>query len=176
MSRNRRPKLWLKILAWIAGVILFWVLLVLSLGYFFRENIQRYCVEELAKKLNASIEVEDVRFAPFRSWPDISIEIRNLNIHLSEEAAQSLELKNREFYRARNMRFQVYWRSFFSSQYVIRKITVVEPTLYLYANRQGSWNWEKILEEQNRHGGSTGRVSQCVSRDMGKCCHAAAAS
>ena len=126
---------------WTFG-ILFGIFLVISILIFaFKDKIIETTIAEINKNLEVPMEVGDVEFAFWSSFPNISVDLLNVEIK-SENTSTSL-LKSKKF----NLRFNPF--DLLLGDYNLKQINVSEGELNLYVDSLGRDNYNIVKSTED---------------------------
>ena len=131
----------IKIAKWTFGILSGLFLLISVLIFAFKDKIIERTITEINKNLEVPMEVRDVELAFWSSFPNISVDLLNVEIP-SKNTSVSL-LKSKKF----NLRFNPF--DLISGDYNLKQINVSDGELHLYVDSTGSDNYNIVKSSED---------------------------
>ncbi len=131
----------IKIAKWTFGILSALFLLISILIFAFKDKIIERTIIEINKNLEVPMEVRDVELAFWSSFPNISVDLLDVEIP-SENTNRSL-LKSKKF----NLRFNPF--DLLSGDYNLKQINVSDGELHLYVDSTGSDNYNIVKSSED---------------------------
>ena len=134
----------IKIAKWTFGILSGLFLLVSILIFAFKDKIIEKTITEINKNLEVPMEVGAVEFAFWSSFPNISVDLLDVEIP-SKNTSKSL-LKSKKF----NLRFNPF--DLISGDYNLKQINVSNGELHLFVDSTGSDNYNIVKSSEENAG------------------------
>lgn len=134
---------WLKRIVTFIGILFgSIVLFLLAVAYLYGDEIKQYAVDQLNKKLNVKVSVEDIEFTVFEQFPQASLKFHNtfINDRNSENEKDTL------FY-AENIYFNFNFWSILDGEYIVKKVKCENSFINLGVNIKGQENYSILKED-----------------------------
>lgn len=130
----------IKIAKWTGGIVLGVFLFVAILIFAFQDKIIEKSIAEINKNLEVPMTVTDVEFAFWSSFPNISIDL--LDVEIASKNMDKSLLKSKKF----NLRFNPL--DLLVGDYNLKQINVSNGELNLYVDSLGNDNYNIIKESE----------------------------
>jgi hypothetical protein len=147
---------WLKVALITAGsIVVLIVLLWLGLAFYINKNkasLLSEITQQLNEKINGTLTVADMEPALVRSFPDISLALREVRVQDSLFSQHHHALLS-----VKNIFVKVNTLSLLSKHVDIREISLEEGTVYLYTDTTGYTNTNLFKQKNESTGNSSGR-------------------
>ena len=130
----------IKIGKWTGGIVLGVFLFVAILIFAFQDKIIEKSIAEINKNLEVPMVVTDVEFAFWSSFPNISIDL--LDVEIASKNTETSLLKSKKF----NLRFNPL--DLLLGDYNLKQINVSNGELNLYVDSLGNDNYNIIKESE----------------------------
>lgn len=141
MSKTRL----IKILKWTLGIILSCVLLISGALMFFKDDIIRYVIQEVNKKLDAKVSVSEVDLTFWGSFPNLSVDFNQVYI---EDQIDSIGKSDTLLYTDRiRLRFNPI--DVWNEDYKVKEIDIYPGTLKLRVDSLGNPNYNIFKESSD---------------------------
>lgn len=146
----------LRFFMWTGGVVLLLIGVVLLLGYIYRDKVKMYVVNEANKYLNTVVIVapEDIDLTLLKSFPDASVEFRNV------KALDAIDIPKRDtLFKAERISLAFNIFDLFSGNYNIHRITASDASLNVWIDKNGKDNYHFLKTSSDTAAADTGHVS-----------------
>ena len=119
--------------------ILFLILLIaiIVLPFIFKDKIVQKVKDEVNKQLNAKVDFKDYGLSLFRSFPDFSLELKELTVIGIDEFKKDTLANIPSFYASIDLMSVIK-----GDNYEIKKIKLDHPKLHLKVLKGGKANWD----------------------------------
>ena len=134
-------KLILKILGILILVV---VLLLVTVPYFFRDQIIEKVKEEINNNINAQVDFTDFSLSLFRSFPNFNLELEGLLI----ENNRPFQGDTLAYIPTLGLTIDLVSVIKGDDAYEIRKIKIAEPYINLLTDEDGNVNWDIAIPEE----------------------------
>lgn len=118
------------------GIFIAFFALGSLLAFIYKDKVKNLVVSSLNKNLTAKIEVEDISFSFFRSFPYASVEFKNIKASETKNFVTTGTVMNAG---SLNMLFNL--GSIFSDSYKLKKIVLKDASLNLQVGEDGTTNY-----------------------------------
>ena len=130
----------IKIAKWTFGILSGLFLLISVLIFAFKDKIIERTITEINKNLEVPMEVRDVEFAFWSSFPNISVDL--LDVEIPSKNTQESLLKSKKF----NLRFNPF--DLIAGDYNLKQINISNGKLHLYVDSTGSDNYNIVKSSE----------------------------
>lgn len=131
------------------GMVLFAILL-LSVGFVYKKEVERYVLQELGKNLNGRVVVGSVELNLLYSWPMATITVHNVQVYLNDEDSKAYRMQGQPLIKLENLVLKVSIRDVMNKQYRIRRLAVQRPVIRLATDAKGRWNYSCLLPPEQK--------------------------
>lgn len=131
-----------KIVATIGIIVGVLVLLLLAVTYLYEDEIKQYAINQLNKKLDVKVSVEDIEFTVFEQFPQASLKFHNtfINDKNSENELDTL-------FFSENIYFNFNFWSIIEGEYVVKHIKTENTFFNLRVDKKGNENYSILKED-----------------------------
>ena len=140
-------------MTWFARVLLFLLLIggvVLvgsaALTFLYKDKIQQAVLQSLAKDLNAKIIVGYLDISFLKSWPNIEVELADVQVSLPPKVARKHHFSAKPFFVCKKWYLIFDIISFIRGKYQIKNLLFDAPEVVIQQNKQGLWNVELAIK------------------------------
>ena len=133
--------MWIKVLkisGKIVGSIIILMLLVSALLLIFKDDIKGYALEEANKHLNKRVHIGYIDVGIWGTFPDMSLDFDHVLIHSKFDTLQTVDTA---FY-ADQVRLKLNPFDFFSGNYAVHKIEIMDAQLNMQIQEDGKVNYD----------------------------------
>lgn len=135
MSLNSRFWTGRKVLLWVIVIpVALLILFAVAAGMLYGERIKQLVVDELNTHLLVKVDVAEIDFTVLRSFPNTSVELRNVSTRMNHDDMPELLHA-----RSISLRFGIF--SLFTGNYNIQKIVIDEAAISMFINLNGEDNF-----------------------------------
>ncbi|MCF8364446.1 MAG: hypothetical protein K9H16_01600 [Bacteroidales bacterium] len=134
----------MKLIFKIFGIlVLILIIAMITIPYFFRDQIVEVVKEEINKNVNAKVDFEDFNLSLFRSFPNFDFQLMGLSVinkapfegdTLAYMPAFGLTLDLMSVFRG--------------EAYELKKVTIDRPVVYALVTDDGAANWDIAIESE----------------------------
>lgn len=156
-KKKKRP--WWKRLIrwffWLSGSFVFLILLAVLLAWIYRDEVKKYIVAEVNKRLNTQVIVapDDIDLTVIRTFPSLALEFRNV------KALDATTDKNRDtLFKAGRIDLKFNLLDLFRKNYRIHSIGVEDVKLNMWVDKNGRDNFHFLKASADTGKTDTARV------------------
>jgi hypothetical protein len=124
--------------------LLMWAVLL-----FYNEDVTKYFVARLNQQLNTRLEIDEVDLGFWKSFPEASIELKNVRMHHGKPYQGAGYLLRAEY-----VLFSFGWMDFIKGEYTAKAIVIENGDLNLLSDKSGNVNYDVIKKGVNDEGES----------------------
>ncbi|MCZ2357413.1 MAG: AsmA-like C-terminal region-containing protein [Bacteroidia bacterium] len=139
-------------MTWLVRIL--WLLLLIgaliltasaTLTFLYKDKIQQIVLQSLAKNLNAKIIIGYLDVSFLKSWPNIEVELADVQISLSPKLAQKQHFSEKSFASCQKIYLVFDIIGFIKNDYTIKAIILKKSDLVFEQNKQTLWNVEAAI-------------------------------
>jgi hypothetical protein len=133
----------LKSLKIVGGTILFLIILAISLPFVFKDKLVRIAKEQINQQLHATVDFGKVSLSLFRSFPDMTMSLKELTID-GIDTFEKVRLLN-----VKEVNLNLNLLSVFNGgQIEIHTFNMVNPQVQFLVREDGTYNWDIFKETE----------------------------
>lgn len=135
----------LRITKWFAGIILALVVLITVVLYIFKDDICGLVINEVNKSLKVPVSVSDVDLAFWGSFPQLSVDFKDVFIQDSYEGSTKYDT----LLYSQRIRMKFNPMDLWRENYTLKSIEISPGTLKLKVNEEGITNFDILAESKD---------------------------
>ncbi|MEX2484713.1 MAG: AsmA-like C-terminal region-containing protein [Brumimicrobium sp.] len=135
----------LKIIQWIIGVVVGFMLIVSALLLIFKDDIKSYALEEINKHLNKRVHIGYIDVGIWNTFPDMSLDFENVLVHSKFDTLQTIDTA---FY-SETMRLRFNPMDFVNGDYNVHSIDINKSKVNLEIREDGKVNYDFLKSSED---------------------------
>lgn len=139
MSEKQKKKkpLWKRLLKWTGISFIFLLIILISIPYFFKDEIIDLIRSTANENLNAKLDFEDADLTFLSTFPNLTLEINKLSVDGIDEF-EGVSLAQIE---KTTLKLD-FWEALFGDQYKVEEVILDNPILYVKVLENGKANYD----------------------------------